>query len=137
MKCNHCGQELADGLRFCTRCGTKVQLAVSNAVQEAGDEFRVVFERPEQWSVRGYTFVVKVDGVEKCRLKNGEAKEVLLSRGTHQITISIIMCKSKKFTLEVNRDRRIECSYAVGKAAMLNPLLFCPIVAKGENGIKL
>lgn len=136
MKCNRCGHEIADGMRFCTQCGARLQQEEPR--QTAGDksEYRVVFERKNTLYAALQAIVVKVDNVEVCRLKNGEVKEVRLAKGTHEVTFSIFGSRSKKIVLDVNDDLFLRCYGSIAKG-MTNPLLFTPVVVENKDGMRL
>lgn len=137
MKCSKCGHETREGMLFCTSCGARIQPEDAAVVPEDRSEYRVVFERLNRIGAIVNAFVFKIDGVAKCRLKNGESKELRLSKGKHQVEISIFLCKSKKFELDVNGDRHIKCYYSTGKGMLLNPMLFSMIAVEDEKGVRL
>ncbi len=139
MKCQHCENEILEGMVFCTVCGTKIQQAEINTAQPQAErgEYRVVFERLKRFGAAVSTFVVKVDGIERCRLNNGETKEIRLVKGYHQVEISIFLCKPTKLTINVNGDRHLKCFYGTGKAMVLNPMLAQAIIVEDENGVRL
>lgn len=137
MKCNHCGQDIPTGMLFCTSCGARIQPAESAKVAQDKREYRVVFERLSKFYGMAQSFAVKIDGIEVCRLRNGETKEIRLAKGTHQVVIALLGTKSKRFDLNVNGDQHIKCYASLAKGAIVNPLLFTPIMVENANGIRL
>lgn len=49
----------------------------------------------------------------------------------------MLLCRPRSFSLEVDRERRITCYYATGKAMLLNPMVASLIVAEDERGTRL
>lgn len=136
MKCGRCGHEVAEGMRFCTNCGVRLEQGEPRQAAGEKSEYRVVFERVNKFYGMAQKFVVKVDDAEVCQLKNGETKEVRLAKGRHSVTISMLGTRSRKFVLDVNEDQHIRC-YGSAAKGMTNPLLFTPIVAENRDGVRL
>ena len=137
MKCSHCGKEIQEGMQFCTACGERIQKAEKNPIEAQKNEYRVVFTRTNKIAGFCNKLIVKIDGIEKLRLNNGESKEMYLPKGDHKVQICMMMIKPRMFTLKVDRERHINCYYSPVKTAMLNPILFTPIMAEDEAGNKL
>ncbi|MCM1334820.1 MAG: zinc ribbon domain-containing protein [Bacteroides sp.] len=99
--CTKCGGKLAEGAKFCSRCGQAVRAAETPPA--ADEAFTVTVVRADQWFAINPPVKIVVDRRDEYKVENGSTVRFPVSAGEHTIAFSGSI-RNKVVTLRVESN---------------------------------
>lgn len=96
MFCTSCGKEIPNTSKFCVHCGAKVKESTETKVGTSEKSaVNVIFQRRKRVVGCAVPMKIHIDGKVVAVLANGEAKQVIVPSGKHEVIVDMWSAISK------------------------------------------